>query len=92
MSFRKIKLKKQLIFVIVLVSMLILGFILFLEEEVSSVDPNCKLIPETGPCRAYIPKYYFDNTTKTCQDFVWGGCEGSVPFDTLVECNNSCQK
>ncbi len=47
---------------------------------------RCQLIPETGPCRAYFIKYYYDKNEKKCKEFVWGGCEGVVPFNTLEEC------
>ena len=46
----------------------------------------CMEKPEVGPCRAIIPKYYFDEATGKCMEFNWGGCQGNVPFDTMVEC------
>lgn len=46
----------------------------------------CTLIPETGPCRAAIPIYYYDQTDGICKEFIWGGCDGVVPFETLEEC------
>jgi hypothetical protein len=49
-------------------------------------DPSCSLEPESGTCRANFPKYYFDNTTKKCEVFTWGGCDGVVPFETKEEC------
>jgi hypothetical protein len=47
---------------------------------------RCQLTPETGPCRAYFIKYYYDRGEKRCKEFVWGGCDGVVPFHTLEEC------
>jgi hypothetical protein len=49
--------------------------------------PACELTPDPGPCEAYIPKYYFDQESGECKEFIWGGCDGVVPFDTLEECN-----
>ncbi len=50
------------------------------------ICPSCELEPEAGPCRAAIPKYYFDKDEKKCKEFTWGGCEGVVPFETLEDC------
>ena len=47
---------------------------------------NCDLIPNQGPCEAYFPKYYFDQEEKMCKEFIWGGCDGVVPFNTLEQC------
>ena len=51
----------------------------------------CELKPDPGPCRAWISKYYFDQKTQKCKEFGWGGCNGTVPFETLNECMNACQ-
>lgn len=48
-------------------------------------DP-CTLLPDPGPCEAAIPAWYFDQDFQTCTQFVWGGCGGTVPFETLEEC------
>ncbi len=47
---------------------------------------NCSLIPEVGPCNAAFKKYYFNQQTMKCDSFVWGGCNGVVPFQTMEEC------
>ena len=59
------------------------------ELAVASKD-RCDLEPDVGPCRAAIPKYYFDKETQTCKEFIWGGCEGTVPFHTLAACEETC--
>lgn len=46
----------------------------------------CSLEPETGPCKAYFIRYYYDKKEEKCKEFVWGGCDGTVPFETLEEC------
>jgi len=46
---------------------------------------SCQLIPESGPCYAAIPKYYYDQEEKKCKEYTWGGC-GEFIFDTLEEC------
>ena len=47
---------------------------------------RCDLTPDPGLCKAYFPKYYFDKVEGKCKEFIWGGCNGVVPFDTLEEC------
>lgn len=47
---------------------------------------DCRLEPDPGFCLAYFPKYYFNRETRQCEQFIWGGCGGVVPFDTLEEC------
>ena len=54
-------------------------------------DSRCSLKPETGPCKALFKKFYFDKISATCKEFVWGGCEGIVPFETLEECRGMCE-
>ena len=58
-----------------------------------ATDCNCDLEPEKGNCRAMITKYYFDKEEGKCTEFIWGGCNGSVPFETLEECKEcECNK
>jgi hypothetical protein len=47
---------------------------------------SCSLDPDPGFCKAYIKRYYYDQTEKKCKEFIWGGCDGVVPFETLEEC------
>ena len=59
----------------------------------SSYSANqCELEPDPGLCKAYFPKYYFDKETQACQEFIYGGCGGVVPFDTIDECTQQCSK
>lgn len=46
----------------------------------------CTLTPESGPCEAAIPSYYYDQTDGICKEFFWGGCNGVRPFETLEAC------
>ena len=50
----------------------------------------CELKPDSGPCRAAIPRFYFDQKTQKCKQFFWGGCNGTAPFETMKECMNAC--
>lgn len=58
--------------------------------EKSSADPRCSMKPEKGPCKALFWKYTYDSKTNQCKEFIYGGCEGTVPFDTKEECINVC--
>ncbi|XP_064412053.1 low-density lipoprotein receptor-related protein 11 [Latimeria chalumnae] len=42
-----------------------------------SVIEDCLAPPETGPCRAYFPRWYYDISSGTCKHFVYGGCTGN---------------
>lgn len=53
---------------------------------------RCGLVPDPGLCKAAIPKFYFDQFTQRCRDFIWGGCGGTVPFDTRKECRSVCER
>lgn len=56
------------------------------EESKSAGCQECTLLPEVGPCNAAFPRYYFDQDSLVCKEFVWGGCSGVVPFETLEAC------
>uniref|UniRef100_A0A0K8R9S0 Putative salivary kunitz domain protein n=1 Tax=Ixodes ricinus TaxID=34613 RepID=A0A0K8R9S0_IXORI len=52
----------------------------------------CKMLPETGRCRANLRKFYYDSKEKTCKPFTWGGCGGNEnKFETKSACQRSCQ-
>ena len=63
-------------------------------HEKECVKPDkCNLEPDAGLCKAAFRKYYFDKVEKKCKEFIWGGCGGVVPFDTLEECKEcECQQ
>lgn len=46
--------------------------------------------PESGRCRAAFTRYWFDERAGSCQAFIWGGCGGTVPFETLEACHAQC--
>ncbi|KAJ8878133.1 hypothetical protein PR048_022600 [Dryococelus australis] len=52
---------------------------------------RCTLPPETGECRSFVHKWFFDPATRTCNTFVWGGCPGNDNrFDTEGDCYETC--
>lgn len=53
-------------------------------------DPRCTMVPQKGPCKAIFWKYYYEHKNNTCKEFMYGGCDGVVPFDTKEECEKFC--
>lgn len=54
------------------------------------LDESCSLVPDPGLCQAAFPRYYYNGETEKCTQFLWGGCGGVVPFETLAECKKAC--
>ncbi|XP_066972110.1 uncharacterized protein [Macrobrachium rosenbergii] len=58
---------------------------------VPGIDNRCFEPVLTGICRAYIPAFYFDPLSGSCDCFVYGGCQGNNNrFGTLQECHTTC--
>ena len=54
------------------------------------LDESCSLVPDPGLCQAAFPRYFYNSETEKCTQFLWGGCGGVVPFETLAECKKAC--
>uniref|UniRef100_A0A6M2E3R4 BPTI/Kunitz inhibitor domain-containing protein n=1 Tax=Amblyomma tuberculatum TaxID=48802 RepID=A0A6M2E3R4_9ACAR len=51
----------------------------------------CKKKPDAGPCKAWMPLWYFDYRKGHCLGFVYGGCRGnSNRFPTCRKCMKAC--
>ena len=51
----------------------------------------CELPPEEGPCDAYFEQYFYNSTSETCEEFIYGGCEGNENrFASVEECKKNC--
>lgn len=51
----------------------------------------CDLPADTGMCRGYFPKFYFDKSTGSCREFIYGGCGGNENnFERIDECEETC--
>ncbi|XP_014858469.1 PREDICTED: amyloid beta A4 protein-like isoform X1 [Poecilia mexicana] len=58
------------------------------EEVVKDV---CWANAETGPCRAMLPRWYFDRQEGRCVQFIYGGCGGNRNnFDSEEYCLAVC--
>jgi len=50
----------------------------------------CNASPDPGNCHALFTRFFFNPETGQCEEFFWGGCEGTVPFETLIACEQAC--
>ena len=56
-----------------------------------TVAQICSLPPETGRCRASMKRFFFNATSRKCEEFRFGGCEGNANrFDSEEECQDYC--
>lgn len=53
---------------------------------------KCSGPSDPGPCKNFLYKWRFEPTTKECNTFVWGGCEGNTQnrFNSEAECLYHC--
>ncbi|XP_075721712.1 uncharacterized protein LOC119168336 isoform X2 [Rhipicephalus microplus] len=52
---------------------------------------TCMKKPDSGPCRAYILRWYYDHHHRVCKMFVYGGCRGNGnSFATEEKCRATC--
>uniref|UniRef100_A0A131XQW5 Putative chymotrypsin inhibitor n=1 Tax=Hyalomma excavatum TaxID=257692 RepID=A0A131XQW5_9ACAR len=53
--------------------------------------PLCSLPPVQGTCRGFFPSFYFDSSSGTCREFVYGGCKGNANrFESFQQCTRVC--
>nr|DAC80551.1 TPA_inf: conotoxin superfamily conkunitzin 1 [Conus magus] len=53
---------------------------------------RCRLARDTGLCRAFMPRFYYNWNEQECQAFIYGGCGGNANrFQTLEECQRACR-
>jgi hypothetical protein len=51
----------------------------------------CTAKPDAGLCNGLFERFYFDSASGRCKAFDWGGCLGSVSFETLQVCEVTCK-
>ncbi|XP_034054010.1 kunitz-type serine protease inhibitor C1-like [Gymnodraco acuticeps] len=62
-------------------------------EDFDPVSKVCKKAPETGPCEAYMERYFFNPSSMTCEIFFYGGCLGNRNnFEDKAKCMSHCRR
>ncbi|XP_069602888.1 kunitz-type protease inhibitor 2 [Ranitomeya imitator] len=57
-----------------------------------TLDDFCLPQKETGPCRAYFVRWWYDAESETCKNFTYGGCPVNLNNHAgEEECMNKCQ-
>ncbi|BFZ20773.1 hypothetical protein BsWGS_23812 [Bradybaena similaris] len=70
---------------------LVLLACLCLQTLGKSLPTICTLPPDVGPCKAAIPKYFYNPKTGTCEEFIYGGCPGNQNrFNNINACRTAC--
>nr|P0DJ50.2 RecName: Full=Kunitz-type serine protease inhibitor BmKTT-2; AltName: Full=Delta-KTx 3.1; Flags: Precursor [Mesobuthus martensii] len=70
----------------------VVGIILSVVCTISDAEGvDCTLPSDTGRCKAYFIRYFYNQKAGECQKFVYGGCEGnSNNFLTKSDCCKQC--
>uniref|UniRef100_A0A8C5PL67 Amyloid beta like protein 2 n=1 Tax=Leptobrachium leishanense TaxID=445787 RepID=A0A8C5PL67_9ANUR len=62
------------------------------KDVITDVKAVCSQEAMTGPCRAMMPRWYFDLHQKKCVRFIYGGCGGNRNnFDSEEYCMAVCR-
>uniref|UniRef100_A0A8D0SW18 Pancreatic trypsin inhibitor n=1 Tax=Sus scrofa TaxID=9823 RepID=A0A8D0SW18_PIG len=51
----------------------------------------CLEPPYTGPCKARMIKYFYNIRSRSCEEFIYGGCEAKKNnFEAMEDCMRTC--
>lgn len=66
--------------------------VLYVIGSTEGMSPICSMNRDPGLCMGYFPRFYYNPSTKRCETFVYGGCQGNMNnFETLEACENTCK-
>ncbi|NP_001003243.1 tissue factor pathway inhibitor [Canis lupus familiaris] len=61
-------------------------------EKVLEKPDYCHMNEDSGLCRGFVTRYYYNNVSSKCEGFKYGGCLGNLNnFETLEQCKNTCE-
>ncbi len=61
------------------------------ESKPEIMEQACSQDKVVGPCRARLPRYYFNSVTQKCKLFYYGGCGGNENnFMSKQFCEKKC--
>lgn len=66
------------------------GYVEYEEPNNENLPDDCYLIPDRGDCKESLLRYYYYQDIGKCRAFLWGGCNGVVPFESMAECREVC--
>lgn len=70
----------------------VLSFVYFSGKDSDDMEkPVCYQPTIVGECRGAFRRWTFDQRTKSCEEFVYGGCNGNDNrFNSPDECEETC--
>jgi len=62
-----------------------------LPKAQDQAEDVCSLASAIGPCRAAVPRFFFNGDSGKCEMFMFGGCSGNGNnFENLKDCEARC--
>nr|CAB3262578.1 uncharacterized protein LOC100180559 [Phallusia mammillata] len=62
-----------------------------IESERRNLPYKCRFPRREGPCKALMPRFYYDSAEDRCKLFNYGGCQGNANrFHTPWGCRDTC--
>ncbi|XP_077520938.1 boophilin-H2-like isoform X1 [Amblyomma americanum] len=57
----------------------------------TAFDMRCTQLPDSGPCKAMMPMWWFNARTGKCELFNYGGCGGNENrYESKRQCEMTC--
>uniref|UniRef100_A0A914S2R4 BPTI/Kunitz inhibitor domain-containing protein n=1 Tax=Parascaris equorum TaxID=6256 RepID=A0A914S2R4_PAREQ len=57
-----------------------------------AISEQCAYYPDWGPCNQLRYMWFYNMTRGSCDQFLWGGCEGNTNrFSTFELCQVTCE-
>jgi hypothetical protein len=61
------------------------------ESSDDEINPACLEPKFVGPCRAAMPRFYYNQESKACEQFIFGGCSPNKNnFVKKEDCDRTC--